>query len=73
MKIMLINSDGGGFADSIEVDAGITVAQLFKQQLPSKKPSDYLIRVNRLPTTSDQVLQPGDKASITPIRIQGAR
>ena len=34
---------------------------------------DYLIRVNRLPVSGDQVLQPGDRISITPTKIQGAR
>jgi hypothetical protein len=72
MKIMLINNDGGGFADHVEVSDGISVAQLFRQQLPSKKPTDYLIRINRLPTSSDQVIQPGDRVSITPTKIEGA-
>ena len=72
MKILLINNDGGGFADEIEVSDGITVAELFKKQSPNRKPNDYLIRVNRQPAGSDQVLQPGDRTSFTPIRVEGA-
>jgi len=72
MKILLINNDGGGFADHIEVNDGITVAELFKKQSPNRKPTDYLIRVNRQPAGSDQVLQPGDRISITPTKIEGA-
>jgi hypothetical protein len=72
MKILLINNDGAGFADHIEVAEGTTVATLFCEKLPYGKPSDYLIRVNRLPATANQVLQEGDRLSITAAKIQGA-
>jgi sulfur carrier protein ThiS len=72
MKIMYINNDGGGFADHIDVSAGLTVTDLFQQRLPGRKPDDYLIRVNRQPVTADQVLQEGDRVSMTPTKIQGA-
>ena len=35
-------------------------------------PKTYLIRVNRQPVASDQVLQEGDRVSITPTKIEGA-
>ena len=47
MKLLLINNDGGGFADYIEVPAGTTVAQLFEQKMGDVAARDYLIRVNR--------------------------
>jgi hypothetical protein len=72
MKILLINNDGGGFADYVEVPDGTTVRQLFQQQIKSGDAHDYLIRVNRQPVASDQVLQPNDRCSITPTKIQGA-
>ena len=72
MKVLLINNDGGGFADHVEVKEQISVAELFKQQLPSKRATDYLIRINRLPASSDQVLQPGERVSFTPTKIEGA-
>ena len=72
MKIMLINNDGGGWADEIEITEGTTVAALFAKKIPSGHPADYLIRVNRQPTTSECVLQPGDRVSITPTKIEGA-
>ena len=72
MKILVINNDGGGFAEPIEVEAGLTVAQLFEKQVTSRRPSDYLIRVNRQPCTADQVLQEGDRVSFTPTKIEGA-
>ena len=72
IKILLINNDGGGFADYVEVAEGMTVTQLFEQKIESAKPSDYLIRVNRQPCCADQVLQDGDRISITPTKIEGA-
>jgi hypothetical protein len=72
MRILFINNDGGGFADHIEVALGITVAELFAERLPDRRPEDYLIRINRQPTSADQVLQEGDRISMTPTKIQGA-
>jgi molybdopterin converting factor small subunit len=72
MKIFYINNDGGGFADNIDVQDGITVAQLFKQKLPDRMPEDFLIRVNRQPASRDQVLAEGDRVTFTPTKIEGA-
>jgi len=73
MRILVINNDGGGFADYIEVPAETTVRSLFQQQIQSGKPENYLIRVNRQPVPSDQALQEGDRVSFTPVKIEGAR
>jgi hypothetical protein len=73
MQILLINNDGGGFADRIEVAEGTSVSALVAEKIPGRKPNDFLIRVNRLPVTTDQILQPGDRMSITPTKIEGAR
>lgn len=72
MKVLVINNDGGGFADYIEVSEGMTVAQLFERQSGSTSASHYLIRVNRQPCSSDQRLQEGDRISFTPTKIEGA-
>jgi sulfur carrier protein ThiS len=72
MKVLFINNDGGGFADHIEVAEGTPVATLFEQRMPGRKPEDYLIRVNRLPVSHDQILQEGDRISMTPTKIEGA-
>ena len=72
MKLLLINNDGGGFADHVDVPDGVTVGRLFAERMSGRKPADYLIRVNRLPAAADQVLQPGDRISITPTKIEGA-
>ena len=72
MKIFVINNDGAGYADHIDVAEGTTVSGLFARQLPDSNPADYLIRVNRLPAGADEVLREGDRVSLTPTKIQGA-
>jgi hypothetical protein len=73
MKVMFIKNTGGGFADYVEVEPALTVAKFFGQRLPGAKAEDYLIRVNRLPASADQLLQEGDRVSMTPTKIEGAR
>ena len=73
MKVLYVNNHGGGFADYIDLPHGTTVQELFERELPSGKPNDYLIRVNRQPAPRDQVLTEGDRISITPTKIEGAR
>jgi sulfur carrier protein ThiS len=73
MRILYINNAGAGFADHVEVDANTTVEKFFAQRMPGCNPGDYLIRVNRQPVSRDQVLQEGDRVSITPTKIEGAR
>jgi sulfur carrier protein ThiS len=73
MQILLINNNGGGFADHIDVDEGTSVSTLVAEKIPGRKHSDYLIRVNRLPVSAEQILQAGDRLSITPVKIEGAR
>ena len=72
MKLLYVNNDGAGFADHIEVADGTTVAELFQQRVSQGNPADYLIRVNRQPAASDQILLPGDRISFTPTKIEGA-
>ena len=72
MRVLWINNSGGGFADYINVEQGVTVQQFLNQQLPGTKPEDFLIRVNRQPVARDQVLQEGDRVSATPLKIEGA-
>jgi hypothetical protein len=72
MQILFINNDGGGFADHVEVTAGTTVEKFFSQQLSVREAEDYLIRVNRQPAARDQVLQDGDRITMTPVKVEGA-
>ena len=51
---------------------GTTVAKLFAERVPHGRAQDYLIRVNRQPVPADQVLQEGDRISLTPTKIEGA-
>ena len=72
MRIMFINNEGGGFADFIEIAQGTTIGKLFQDKIGGKV-TDYLIRVNRLPTNADYILQENDRVSITPTKVEGAR
>ena len=72
MHVLFINNDGGGFAGQVKIKPGTTVGDLFKERIPSGVPEDYLIRVNRQPCNDNQVLQDGDRVSMTPIKIEGA-
>ena len=72
MRVLYLNNDGGGFADYVEVAQGATVESFFAGRLPNRSPGDYLIRVNRQPAAADQVLQDGDRVTITPTKIEGA-
>ena len=72
MKILYVNNDGGGFADTVEADEGTTVSAFFAARVSGRKPADYLIRVNRLPSSADQVLRDGNRVTITPTKIEGA-
>jgi sulfur carrier protein ThiS len=73
MKVLVINNDGGGFADYVDVPEGTTVRDMFQREVRSGKPDSYLIRVNRQPVPSDQQLREGDRISFTPIKIEGAQ
>jgi len=72
MRLLYINNDGSGFADYVTVEECVTVAQFFERQLPGRKASDYLIRVNRQPVPADYVLQENDRVTMTPTKIEGA-
>lgn len=72
MKVLYLNNDGGGFADYVEIPEGMTVQAFFDQRVPHGSPQDYLIRVNRQPAAAGQILQEGDRISLTPTKIEGA-
>ena len=73
MRILYVNNDGAGFADYVNVTEGTTVEQFFTIKMDGREPSDYMIRVNRQPVPKDYVLQDGDRVTITPTKIEGAR
>jgi hypothetical protein len=51
MQILLINNNGGGFADYIDVREGTSITELFQQRIKGR-PADFLIRVNRQPVAA---------------------
>ena len=72
MRLLYINNHGGGYADYVNVNDGMSVEQFFDQQMPGKKATDFLIRVNRQPVPRGHVLQDGDRITVTPTKIDGA-
>jgi sulfur carrier protein ThiS len=73
MRVLYVNNDGGGFANYIEVEPGTTVAQFLAQHMKGRDPEDFITRVNRLPVAGDEILQEGDRITIVPTKIEGAR
>ncbi|MHA2280107.1 MAG: MoaD/ThiS family protein [Promethearchaeota archaeon] len=72
MKILLVNNEGAGFADYKEIADGLSVSQLFRQEMGDRSPEDFLIRVNREQVSGDYELEEGDRVTITPTNIEGA-
>lgn len=73
MQILFISNNNGGFADYLDVDDNTTVGQFFANKMPHEASSNFLIRINRQPVANDYVLKPGDRVTITPTKIEGAR
>ena len=74
MKCFYINNDGGGFADNVDVAEGTTISTFFTKNVGAEaNAANYQIRVNRQPVSRDYVLQEGDRISLVPMKIEGAR
>ena len=72
MKILYVNNDGGGFADYVDAEEGVTIDKFFTERMPGRGTQDYLIRVNRQPVARDYILRDRDRVTITPTKIEGA-
>ncbi len=73
VKVLYVNNSGGGFADYVEVADHTSIEKFFGQKMPGCEAADYLIRVNRLPAARDQILKEGDRITVTPTKVDGAR
>ena len=78
ITIFFVSNSGAGFAGQLQVREGITVGELFAQQMPDSKPEHCLIRVTRGQQTirapeASFVLREGDRYSATPNKVAGAR
>ena len=73
MRILFINNSGAGYADYVNIAENTTIDQFFAIKMQGQQESDCLIRVNRQPVPKDYVLQEGDRVTITPTKIEGAR
>lgn len=73
MRILYINNDGAGYADYIDIAENTTVEQFFKIKMSGREANDYMIRVNRQPVARDYILKEGDRITITPTKVEGAK
>lgn len=73
VTIKLLNAHGNGFTDTVKVTGGTTLGELFDEVTRKASPSSYQITVNREPADRGYLLQDGDRVSITPAKIEGAR
>jgi len=69
-KVLFINNDGGGFADSVAFTPGTTLAAFISGRGVSI--ANKMVRVNNNLADAGYVLQNGDKVSVTPLKVQGA-
>ena len=63
-RCTFINNSGAGFAGSVEVAEGTTVAQLFAQKVGGDA-ADYTIRVNGRPVRPESLVNDGDAVEMT--------
>ena len=73
IDVLWLNNDGGGYAETLRVPDGTTVEQLRKKKLPEFDSENCTIRVNRDIAASSQKLRAGDRVSVTPKNVSGAR
>lgn len=73
MQVLFINNGGSGFADKVQCPDGETVGEFFNRTMRGEAASNYMIRLNRSECAVGDVLKDGDRLSVTPTKIEGAR
>ena len=73
MRILFINNENTGFADYVQIAENTTIEQFFAIKMSGQNAEDFLIRVNRQPVAKDYTLQEGDRVTVTPRKIEGAK
>jgi hypothetical protein len=75
MRVSFVNNDGGGFTGSVEVVEGTNYSKFFQNQMDGANSANYKIRVtrngNRFTPEAGELVQEGDRVSITPSKITG--
>ncbi len=70
-NVYFINNEGGGFAEKLVIEDDVKLREVF-DEFVGGDPKNYLIRVNRTIAAEDQILNDGDRITITPQKIAGA-
>jgi sulfur carrier protein ThiS len=69
--IFYTDNSGEGFSDNIEIESGLTVEQFVQQQGVSLE--SFSVRVNRQPACMTATLGNGDRVTVIPKKMAGAR
>ncbi len=70
IKVLFVNSAGGGFAKEVELPAGTTVDQLFQGQRVSTHDKKILVN-GSAEITGNYMLKHGDRISATFVKYEG--
>ena len=72
ITVFFLNNEGGGFADKTRICSGTSLQTFLGQKMPGKNLTNYRLRVNRQIADVTQILQEGDRVTVTPLNIKGA-
>ena len=74
ISVRYINREGGGYAETYEVEDSTKVEDFISQR--GIAAADYIIRlkrgVDKFTPTPDEVLREGDRLSAVPLKVEGA-
>jgi hypothetical protein len=72
VTVMFVNAEGAGFADNVTIPGNMTIAAFFARKFPGREAGSYMIRINNQAVRATQVLNEGDRVTVTPTKIAGA-
>lgn len=73
MRVLFVNNSGGGLAENVEIAEGDALADFINKKMgPGFDTTKHTITVNGDIATAGQLLEDGDRVSITPTKIKGA-
>lgn len=76
ITVTFINADGSGFPEPIQVLAGTTIGDFFRQRKPGENPNNFNIMVRRngerLQLPAGDMLLNGDQVAVLHSKREGA-
>jgi hypothetical protein len=71
MQINLVENIGSGHSGPLNINDGMSIADLFRQRHGEQKPASFAIRVNSARAESAYMLEAGDSVTFSPIKVEG--